>query len=132
MDLGRSSSSWLEPSSPTANMGAARQYLASTEAGQLRLADLPLLLSDFSRQVHAVDAPGILRGGDGPWTSNTLFSRADIDTILSRSSMGGNGAAGKFVHIDADALRLGDVHELQMAYRLNLERVSNTYSQMCA
>ena len=130
MDIGRSLSSWLEPSSPSANMRAARQYLASTEAGQLRLADLPLLLSDFSRQGHVIDAPGILRGRDAPWTAaGALSAQADIDTTVSQSSVCDSGAAGKYVHIDAQSLRLGDVRELQLAYRLNHERVPATMPQ---
>ena len=111
-------------------MGAAQQYLASADAEQLRLTDLPVLLTDFKRQAHPVDAQSITYAGVFVSPAAALSAGVAGIELQSASSTGASAAASKFSHIDAGSLRLGDVLELQTAYMLNLKRAVAVAAQV--
>ena len=103
---------------------AARTYLASTEAQQLRLSDVLLLAADL--QVHAQHAgAGAALLDDEAALSAAMFSPVGtISDMLSGHDLfftGHDEAVSNLTAADAACIRLKEVAGLQSAYRRRIE-----------
>ena len=111
-------------SSQSDSTAAARAYLASAEAQQLRLSDVQLLAADH--KLHAQHAAaGAAFSGDEAALSAAMFSPVGtISDMLAGKDMfhvGQGDAYSSFADVDAVSLRLNEVAGLQSAYKRRLE-----------